>query len=532
MSDYDVVVIGGGPTGLATGNLATKAGKTAIVLEMNDRPGGLAQACEEIPGFVHNRGAYYTMFDDAKAIMDMHGIDPDTIEMIWPDELGISYGDPKLPPMLNYRDPARTMEHVGKYYGNEVLQGYIGYAQFMAPISAAMKIAMHNPPMSMAQIMDMMPSIEAKDALRKVFYGSIRDLVDEFIPYSEKSTVLRGLLFQNATGWFYGGPTDPGSVLAAAYLSGVTTDSIDLPLSVPKGGMGRLMEAAAEVFVNRGGELRCNTKVKKLIVREGKAVGVELEDGTEITGDIVVTSLDPGNMFGNCCDPEDLDPNFLKRVKQIHFDDSICQFYIALDRLPTLLDNFDMDLNKDARWFGQLVINDESLYEPNWYQVRHLHEVPDYLCCGGGAAFSTFDPSVAPEGKHTMTLCNNFTWPYTFPDMPDEKDVPAIKEKIKAAVIRSYGKVMPDFEECLHDIAIYTPYDYNKKYGVSGGNWTHGPLRITNMLNFRPMLGMSDYRGPLKNLYLCGSSNHPGPGVSSVSATNCWNAIKADQGWA
>lgn len=56
-----------------------------------------------------------------------------------------------------------------------------------------------------------MPSIEAKDALRKVFYGSIRDLIDEFLPYSEKSTVLRGLLFQNACGWFYGGPTDPGN---------------------------------------------------------------------------------------------------------------------------------------------------------------------------------------------------------------------------------------------------------------------------------------------------------------------------------
>lgn len=528
MSDYDVVVIGGGPTGLATGNLATKAGKTAVVLELNERPGGLAQMCEEIPGFIHNRGAYFTMFDDARAIMDMHGIDPDSIEMIWPEELGISYGDPKYPPMLNYRDPQKTMEHVGKYYGNEVLQGYMGYAQFMAPISQAMKIAMHNPPISMAKIMDMMPSIEAKDALRKVFYGSIRDLIDEFLPYSEKSTVLRGLLFQNACGWFYGGPTDAGSVLAAAYLSGVTTDSIDLPLSVPKGGMGVLMDAAADAFVKRGGDLRTNAEVSKIMIENGKAIGVQLADGTQITGDIVVSSLDPGNTFGRCCDPDDLDPGFLKRVKQIHFDDSISQYYIALNKIPELLDNFNMGLSENREaWYGQLVINDELLYEPNWYKVRHLNEVPEYICCGGGTIFSTFDSSIAPEGKYSMTLCNNYTWPHKVA----EEDVPKVKEQIKEAVLRSYSKVMPDFRECVDDIVVYTPYDYEKKYHVSGGNWTHGPLRITNMLDFRPMLGMSDYRGPVDNLYLCGSSNHPGPGVSSISATNCWNAITADQGW-
>lgn len=529
MSDYDVVVIGGGPTGLATGNLATKEGKTAIILELNEKPGGLAQMCEEIPGYIHNRGAYFTMFDDAQAIMDMHGIDSSTIEMIWPEELGISYGNPKYAPMLNYRDPMHTMEHIGKYYGNDVMNGYMEYGKFMAPIQQAMKIAMHNPPMSMAQIMDTMPSIEAKDALKKIFYGSIRDLVDEFLPYSEQSTVLRGLIFQNACGWFYGGPTDAGSCLAAAYLAGVTTDSIDLPLSVPKGGMGVLMDAAADAFVKRGGELRLNTEVAKIIIREGKAVGVQLADGTEITGDIVVSSLDAVNTFKRCCDPADLDPGFLHRIDGIHMDDSIVQWYIALNKLPDLLDNFDIGINDNkAAWYGQLVINDELLYEPNWYKIRHENKVPDYLCCGGGAVFSAWDPSLAPEGKYSMTMCQNYSWPHKY----KEEDVPALKEQLIESFIRSYEQVIPGFRDCIDDITLFTPYDYEQKYRVTGGNWTHGPLRITNMLDMRPMMGMSDYRGPVKDLYLCGSSNHPGPGVSSISSTNCWNAIKSDKGWA
>jgi phytoene dehydrogenase-like protein len=524
MSDYDVIVLGAGPSGLVEANLAAKEGKKVLVLELTERVGGLAGNCEEIPGHINNRGAYFVMFTDKDWLLDQIGLDSSSIEFLRPTETGVAFGGEGRMPWKMYRDPAQAASYMAEAYGQETLAAYGEYMKFMAPFEQAMRMAMKNPPISMAKIMDMLPSIEAKDAARKIFYGTLQGIIDEFFPDKEKMATIRGQLFMMGAGQFYGTPNMAGSAISLIYAAATSSESVEGPLCMPKGGMGALMELFADTFVKYGGELRLNTEVTRIIIKNGVAVGVELADGQQVSADVIISSLDTNNTFGNLVCPDDMDAFFLRRVKAINYDEGIVQFYCALNKLPTYKDEYDLGLNASDAWKFQAMISNQDRYEPNFRAVNIERRVPDRLVAMSMMIGSVLDPDLAPPGKHTLTSCSNFAWPLNTP----KDKVEATKEELVEVWLSTWEEVMPDVRDCVDKVVPFTPYDYNRKYHVSGGSWTHGSLRQDQLLDFRPMLGMSDYRTPFKNLYLCGTSNHPGPGVSGIAAVNCWKAIKAD----
>ena len=225
-------------------------------------------------------------------------------------------------------------------------------------------------------------------------------------------------------------------------------------------------------------------------------------------------------------DADDLDPFFRKQVieyKERCTDEHIAQAYVALNRVPEFSDEFK-ELN-DGAWRNFVWDFDPDVAEDDWDAVKN-GKLGQYCFATGLGVFSSLDPSLAPEGKHSATICAQYAWPIRTGKKIDMKQQMAESAEM---MIRSYERYMPDFRKCVDDIHVGNPMEWEDLFGVTGGTWTHGMVKIENMFNCRPIVGMSDYRAPIKNMYLCGTSNHPGPGMSGFAPKNCVDAIKYDE---
>ncbi|NMC14850.1 MAG: NAD(P)/FAD-dependent oxidoreductase, partial [Chloroflexi bacterium] len=360
----------------------------------------------------------------------------------------------------------------------------------------------------------------------KIFYGDVKTLVDDFFPDKERTAAIRGQIMGLATDGFFGGVMTPGSALTIAYHSTTPEQgSGGSPYRFPKGHTGAFCETIARSFKAKGGEIRLNSEVVKILVKNGAAYGVKLSDGSEITADKIISSLDPYNNFCRLMDSKELDPFFIRQVqdyKTRNTQEHIAQAYLAIKKVPTFCDEF-ADLN-EGDWRFQVWDFDPDNSEVDWDAVKH-GRVPKHCFATGYYMPSMMDPSLAPPGKHTMTICAQYAWPL---NTPPEKYEETKKESLNM-LIDSFTEYMPDFRDCVEDADLCTPPDYERLYHNTGGTWTHGMIKIENMFNCRPIIGMSDYRAPVKNMYLCGTSNHPGPGISGWAPLNCVNAIKVDE---
>ena len=132
---------------------------------------------------------------------------------------------------------------------------------------------------------------------------------------------------------------------------------------------------------------------------------------------------------------------------------------------------------------------------------------------------SALDPSVVPEGKHLM---NCFVQYGPF-DLRDGLSWDEEKGKFLNRVIEILGEYAPNLPGSVLHSQIITPVDMENEYNLTGGNLFHGRMSLDQMFHMRPVPGYANYKTPLKNMYICGSSAHPGGGVMGIPG---WNAAR------
>lgn len=534
MADYDVIVIGGGATGFIAGTLLQKRGKKVLILEKNDYIGGLACNMHKWPGYTHNTGMWYLMFARLGWMDEELELTKNGLELIYPQSTGVvmaGYGKHRRPYQM-YMDPEEQMEYIEKYHGGKkAVKAYQDLYASLAPFQTAMSIAMEGQPMSIGEMMASMP-IEAQQAMKKLFYSSAKDYVNEFFPQEiwEDTAAIRGQMMGLATDGFYGGPSTPGSAFTLAYHATTPESGAGgSPYRFPKGHTGKFVETIAKTFKSHGGEVRTNAEVGKILVRNNTAVGVELVDGTQITCDDLVSSLDPYNNFVRLTDEKDISPFFRSQLEDYKREDCgehITQLSLCMNRLPKFGPEFDYLNTDDNRWIFQVWTFDPDVGDKCWNAVSQEGTVYKDTFASGIYFPSMMDPSLAPEGHHTATICSQFTWPVNTPPEKYEEQI----KKSTETIIDSYSKYLPDFRDCIDDCFLNCPPYWESEYHETGGTWTHGMIKLDNILNFRPIIGMTDYRGPFKNMYLCGTSNHPGPGVTGYQPRNAVKALLEDEG--
>ncbi|HEY6482250.1 MAG TPA: NAD(P)/FAD-dependent oxidoreductase [Steroidobacteraceae bacterium] len=344
---------------------------------------------------------------------------------------------------------------------------------------------------------------------------SCADLLDEYF----ESTIVKGHLAGSSIIGTALGPRSPGSayVLLHHYMGNI--DGSVGAWGFARGGMGAVTATLAASFQASGGSIRTAAPVEQILVRNGRATGVALADGEEIRARIVVSNLDVRRTFLETMAAADLPQEFLQQVRHFKIRGSSGKLNIALDGLP----RFPAIPAGSPCARGDLHVTDsidmlERAYddwkEGRWSRAPYL----DILIP------SQIDPTMAPDGKHYMSVFVQYC-PYRLAE-GSWNDV--TRKAFGNTVIESIARQSPNFKDLILHAEIRTPWDLENEVGLTEGNIFQGELTFDQLLFNRPIPGYAQYRTPVRALYLCGSSTHPGGGVMGAPGFNAAGAILRD----
>jgi phytoene dehydrogenase-like protein len=317
------------------------------------------------------------------------------------------------------------------------------------------------------------------------------------------------------------GPRSPGTayVLLHHYMGDI--DDTVGAWGFARGGMGAISNALGKSFEASGGKIRVAAPVSRVLVKGGRATGVALEDGEEIHASLVISNLDVRRTFLKLVEEKDLPREFVHRVRNFKIRGSSGKLNIALDGLPqwpaipagSPCTRGDMHVTDTLEMMERAY---DDWKEGRWSRAPYI----DMLIP------SQIDPSMTPEGKHYMSVFVQYC-PYELADGAWDADK---RKGFGNTVIETIARHSPNFKDLILHAEIRTPWDIENEVGLTEGNIFQGELTMDQLLFNRPVPGFAQYRAPVRGLYMCGSSTHPGGGVMGAPGANAARAVLKDLG--
>jgi len=503
--DLDVIVIGAGHNGLAAAALLAKRGLRVLCLEKNDYAGGMAGTREILTGCRNDVGASL-LFPLARGLAEELELSRYGVEFIDLPIMATNLNSASAPPAVFYSNPLRMARYVLRHFG---IGAMIGFARLMTfcnyPASLLDRFTPRSLPRTLDELLAAAPTERKRKQIELAFTGSAMDLVDRFLPDRHRHRTLRALAAFAAVQSTYKGPFSPGSALCLVYTF-AQNEAGGLMRRV-KGGMGSLSEALCRSITDKGGELRFRSPVQRILVEAGRAVGVELRGGERILARAVVSNLDkPATLFG-LVGRAHLEPASIERIERIEHRGAYMHLLFKLKRLPRYGPPFE-HLNADPRTrFNTTLVPDPELQQAS-YEACRRGEVPEHPPVGMQIP-TVMDPSLAPEGFHIAT-----TYGFFFPCAAAREERGRLRDAMAERILDRLSEFLPDLRECIVERAVFSSDHFAAMQGATNGDFTHGLIHPEQMLGARLLVPGSAHATPIMNLYLCGASCHPGPGVT------------------
>jgi phytoene dehydrogenase-like protein len=292
-------------------------------------------------------------------------------------------------------------------------------------------------------------------------------------------------------------------------------DGVFRAWGVPVGGTGAVSEAIAEAGRMAGVELRTEAPVATIRIKNQCAVGVTLANGDELDADLVLSSIDPRRTFLQLVDPRALPDEFVNHVKHYRFRGSSGKVNLALDALP----HFTALPSGTAHLRGAISISPSMEYMERAYDEAKYGQYSrrPYI----DIVIPTLsDPSMAPPGKHVLSCFVQYA-PYEIAG----RDWDEARTSFGDTVIDTLAEYAPNIRNIVLHRQVLTPLDLEREFGLSEGNIFHGELALDQLFFMRPVPGWAQYRTPIRNLWMCGSSTHPGGGIMGAPGRNAAREI-------
>jgi phytoene dehydrogenase-like protein len=287
-----------------------------------------------------------------------------------------------------------------------------------------------------------------------------------------------------------------------------------------RGGTGAISNAIADAAREAGVEIRTQAPIAHVTLTNGRATGVVLESGEEISARVVSSSVDPRLTFLKMVGEKELPGDFVEDIKRYKYRGSSGKVNLALDALP----EFRAIPGAGAHLRGAISISPsveymERAYDDAKYGRYSRRPYIDMVIP------SLTDPSVAPPGKHVMSCFVQYA-PYHLKDSDWDKE----KESFGDTVVDTIAEHAPNIKNIIRHRQVVTPLDLEREWGLSEGNIFQGELTLEQLFFLRPAPGWAQYKTPIRGLYMCGSATHPGGGIMGANGKNAAEKVLADWG--
>ncbi len=522
---YDAVIIGAGHNGLVVAGYLARARRRVLVLERRDVVGGSAVTEEVVPGFRFDCGAHRLGWVPAQILADLdlarHGLH------VLPSNPGLVALQPGGEALVLWRSPTRTAAALRRFSPGaaERWPSFVGWLGRLARVLRRVYMAPPPRPTS-SRPADLFALLDLGVHLRLLGRDEMLELmrvasmpVAEFLDEWFEHPVLKGALAAAGVRGLAQGPRSAGTTYQMLHgWAGSQPDSFETGIWV-QGGIGNLAASLADAARRRGAEIRTGSEVRRVAVRDGRAVGVVLAGGQEIAAAQVISNAGPQSTFLGLVDPVDLDVEFLRQVQNIKLRGMVAKVNLALSELP----RFAGLPGEDQVWGGPLVVSPNLDYvEQAWLDAKYGRvssrpileiQVP-----------SAVDRWLAPPGQHVMSILVQYA-PYHRRDAAWDR---AQGEALGDAVVQVLGEYVPNLEAAVIHRQVHTPASLEATFGLREGNIYHGEMTLDQLLFMRPVPGWAWYRTPIEGLYLCGAGTHPGGGVTGAPGYNAARQILRD----
>ncbi len=288
-----------------------------------------------------------------------------------------------------------------------------------------------------------------------------------------------------------------------------------------RGGMGALTDAIAGAARQAGAELRTGAPVRRILLRAGRAAGVELEDGSTLEAAAVVSSADPQRTLLDWVGADALPESLAAGLAGLDFRSGSFKVNLALERLPRFVGSEGEGVLPEHR--GTIHVGARTLDEIDAaFAAAQRGTLPERPMVELTLP-SSVDASLAPEGRHVASLFVQYV-PHDWTRERWDAQREAFADRCCAMV----DEVAPGFSESVLHREALAPPDLEREFSLRGGNLFHGAMGLERLYFMRPLPGLARYRTPIDGLYLCGAGTHPGGGVMGACGRNAAREILRD----
>lgn len=539
MEAYDVVIIGAGHNALVCAAYLLKAGYSVLLLEARSIPGG---GCtteelmpEQAPGFKFNPCAINHLFIFLGPVIQELELHKYGLEYLECDPV-VFCPHPDGKYFLAHKSVEKTCAEIARYSDRDA-QKYAEYVDFWQRFVRSVTPFFNAPPKSLVDIagnydlkrlQDLFSLVGGANETLDLLRTMLNSPLDNINEYFDSEFIKAPLARLSAE------LSSPPSQKAMAFGAMMMVMRHYPGMARPKGGTGALTEALVKLVKAEGGVILTEQKVEKVLVDNGKAVGVRVAGGKEYRANqAVISSIDAKRLFLQFMDESDVnaaDPNLRERLDRRIFDNN--ETILKIDCALSEPLRFERHEHKDEYLMGSVLIADSVNHVEKAHSDCTIGKIPDedpsmYLVMPTG-----LDPSMAPEGKHTLWI--EFFAPYQIAGaegtgLKGTGWTDELKNKVADRAIEKLAQYSPNLKHSIIARHVESPAELGERLGAYKGNYYHLDMTLDQMLCFRPLPEIANYKTPIEGLFLTGAGTHPGGSISGLPGRNCARVFLHDQ---
>lgn len=525
---FDAIIIGAGHNGLVCAAYLARAGLRPLVLERREVVGGAAVTEEIAPGFRASIFSYLMsiLHPRIQADLDLrrHGLEV----MPCSDMISPLDGDDYI---LFSDNVARTQASFARFDAQDAAI-YPEFDRYLTDTANIFRRLLWETPFDPTRRDWRAFRQMAGFAMRHRRYAGklfrVADMLTmsayDFLSEWFRDERIKAVLAYYASIGTFAGPKTPGS--AYVIMHHVMGENAGAGgWGFIRGGMGAITQALAASAREKGAEIRTNSPVAEVIVENGRARGVLTQAGERFEAPRVIANASAKTLFLDLVGERHLPDDFVRDVRNIRTFSTAFKMNIAAERPPQYrcLDRIRRD--------GALGSWDYPTYVHIAPDIDYLERAYDEAKYGrpSSSPFITpvvptiVDRSLAPEGKHVVNLFGGHA-PHTLRD----GDWATEKTRFEKTVLDTMDRFAPGFSSDVIASQLLLPQDIERIVALPQGHIFQGELALDQLFFQRPVPHWADYRTPVRGLYLCGASCHPGGGVSGIPGHNAAREVLRD----